>query len=242
MFISDTHQMLPQSGVPDGDILLHCGDFSSYGNLHELYVFNDQMKKLPHKHKIVIPGNHDLALEMRNGYLDDFGNAHQIKHGFNRARAKEIFTNCTMISDESVEIDGLKIYGSPWQPEFHDWGFNLPKGNALKEKWDLIPSDTDILLTHGPPYKILDQVEFRKEHVGCEELLEAVKRVKPLVHAFGHIHEEYGDHIEFGVQFLNVSTCNLQYLPYNRPYVVDISQNPEGKWEIDNIMNYYIED
>ena len=85
------------------------------------------------------------------------------------------------------EIDGVKFWGSPWQPAFYDWAFNVPRGRQLAEMWALIPDDTDVLITHTPPYGILDQVE-NGELVGCEDLREALLRVKPKLHVFGHIH------------------------------------------------------
>jgi len=92
-----------------------------------------------------------------------------------------------------VIIEGVKFYGSPWQPRFFDWAFNLDRGEEIKKKWDLIPMDTDVLITHGPPYGILD-LTHEGEKVGCEELMKAVLRVQPKIHIFGHIHEAYGEY------------------------------------------------
>jgi len=95
------------------------------------------------------------------------------------------------LENSGVEIDGVKFWGSPWQPEFFNWAFNLPRGRRLAEIWALIPDDTEVLITHTPPYGILDRVDSG-EHVGCEDLRRALQRVKPKVHVFGHIHEDRG--------------------------------------------------
>jgi hypothetical protein len=125
------------------------------------------------------------------------------------------------LQDEAVEIEGLRIWGSPWQPEFLDWAFNLPRGAALREKWDRIPSGTDVLITHGPPQGVLDRVdEGRRE--GCADLLNAVARVRPRLHLFGHIHEGYGCLERDGTTFVNASICDRAYRPVNPPVVVDL--------------------
>ncbi|KAJ1387204.1 Metallo-dependent phosphatase-like protein, partial [Ochromonadaceae sp. CCMP2298] len=117
---------------------------------------------------------------------------------------------------------GLKVWGSPWQPEFCDWAFNLPPGPRLKEKWAMIESDTDILITHGPPRGILD-ANSQRYHCGCADLLKAVRdRVKPRLHIFGHIHESYGTFSDGHTLFVNGSTCTLSYRPSNPPIVIDL--------------------
>jgi 3',5'-cyclic AMP phosphodiesterase CpdA len=105
-----------------------------------------------------------------------------------------VFTAAEEAAAAAAEVPPVKIYGSPWQPEFFDWAFNLPRGPLLAEKWNAIPNDTDILITHGPPHKILDLTEGDKLHVGCEELRKLFDSgsIKPRLHVFGHIHETYG--------------------------------------------------
>jgi Icc-related predicted phosphoesterase len=124
--------------------------------------------------------------------------------------ARSWLSNCTYLIDDMVTVEGLNIYGSPWQPTFFDWAFNLDRGAPLKEKWDLIPSTgVDILVTHGPPMGILDKV-YDGERVGCEELAKAVKeRIKPRLHVFGHIHEEAGRLDQDGIIYVNAATCTL---------------------------------
>lgn len=202
--ISDTHNKHGYISVPDGDVLIHAGDMTGRGRLEELIGFVSWMKAQPHEHKILIAGNHDFIFENQPVVA-------QIMVG----------TSITYLQDSEVVIGGVKFYGSPWQPWFFDWAFNLPRGEHLREKWDLIPEDTDVLITHGPPMGILD-LTTGGECVGCAELLVAVKRVKPKFHVFGHIHESYGEHTIHDTHFINASTCTRQYNPTNPPICFDI--------------------
>ncbi len=127
----------------------------------EIEEFNQWFSSLPHKHKIFVAGNHDWLFETNNSYARSLLNK-----------------NIIYLQDSSIEIEGLKIYGSPWQPRFFDWAFNLMRGAELAEKWKMIPDDTDIFITHGPPNGILDAVprEYFVENTGCEELIKKVRR------------------------------------------------------------------
>lgn len=213
--ISDTHQQEEKLVVPDGDILIHAGDITYNGSLEAMKRFNNWLGKLPHKHKIVICGNHDWCFQKPS----------------EKQWARHYTSNATYLEDSGVEVEGLKIWGSPWQPWFHSWAFNLERGEEIREKWGLIPSDTDILVTHGPPFGYGDKTQ-RGERVGCEDLLLRIKEIKPKLHVFGHIHEDpgmWGDPV-IGTWYVNASSCNLQYNPVNPPIVVDIdakkSQDP----------------
>jgi hypothetical protein len=115
------------------------------------------------------------------------------------------------------EDQQLVIYGTPWQPEFFNWAFNLPRGEKLKEKWDMIPVDTDILITHGPPFGKLDYVRYGNENVGCEELMKRVEEIKPKIHVFGHIHEGYGYVFDGNTHYINASVLNDRYEYRNKP-------------------------
>jgi len=110
------------------------------------------------------------------------------------------------LNDTGTTIEGLKIWGSPVQPEFFNWAFNRERGEDICKHWDLIPDDTDILITHGPAFGILDRV-LEGEYVGCSDLLKKIKQIKPKIHAFGHIHEAYGQCEEDGTTFINA--CNV---------------------------------
>lgn len=196
--LSDTHNLHNQLEVPDGDVLLHAGDFTNYGNKRDIQNFNLFLNKLPHTYKVIIAGNHDFMFERKP------------------TKARALLTNCIYLEDSAVEIEGFMIYGSPWQPWFFDWAFNLPRGKPLKEKWDLIPKDTDILITHGPPYGHGDKV-IRNGSQGCVDLLDAIQRVKPRYHIFGHIHEGYGITKEGKTLCINASNVDFHYHPVNPP-------------------------
>lgn len=201
--ISDTHTKHNKLNIPEGDILIHAGDFSSKGHIDDLIKFNTWLGTLPHQHKIIIAGNHDFC----------FQNQPEV--------SKELLTNGKYLQDQLIELLGLKIYGSPWQPWFFDWAFNLKRGQEIKAKWDLIPKNTDILITHGPPMGILDKTA-RGKLVGCEELLKTVMEINPKYHIFGHIHEDYGILKMDKTTFINASNCNLAYQAINKPIVIDI--------------------
>jgi Icc-related predicted phosphoesterase len=200
--LSDTHNLHDRIRVPEGDLLLHAGDATNRGTEKEVSAFTDWLAAQPHRHKVVVAGNHDFLFERQPGVA----RAHV--HG------------AVYLQDDAVEIEGIRIWGSPWQPEFYDWAFNLPRGAALREKWDLIPEGTDVLITHGPPQGVRDGVDGRPE--GCADLLEAVRRVRPRLHLFGHIHEGYGREERDGTTFVNASICDRGYRPVNPPVVVDL--------------------
>ncbi|MEL6848269.1 MAG: metallophosphoesterase, partial [Bacteroidota bacterium] len=128
--------------------------------------------------------------------------------------------SCTYLEDESVEIGGLHIYGSPITPWFFDWAFNRQRGEEIKTYWDKIPANTDILITHGPPHHMLD-LTFRNVYAGCEELGKAVARIRPRLHLFGHIHEAYGQLSQNGTLYVNASVVDLSYQVVNPPVVID---------------------
>ena len=209
--VSDTHNCNEKIVVADGDILIHAGDATTVGSVEQITAFNGWFASLPHKHKIFIPGNHDWLFE-RNEEM----------------AASLLDESITYLRDSSTEIGGLFIYGSPWQPRFYDWAFNLSRGAELDEKWARIPDEVNILITHGPPHGILDLVPtgFGESHEGCEELRKRVEKISTFerlsLHVFGHIHCGYGTHEEFGVKFVNASTCDEQYRPTQPPIVVDL--------------------
>lgn len=203
--LSDTHNKLNQIAVPDGDVLVHAGDATMGGRHREVYEFAHDMAKLPHKTKIFVAGNHD------RGFQD-----HPVQY-------RELLEGAGVIylEDSGVMIDGLRFWGSPWQPEFCDWAFNLPRGDALAAVWHKIPRSTDVLITHGPPRGILD-VAPRGGSVGCDDLLVAVLDKKPKLHVFGHIHEGYGQLRAGETLFVNASCCTARYEPTNKPIVIEL--------------------
>lgn len=220
VFISDTHLMhtgkirgfehVKFPDIPDGDVLIHCGDSTFRGTPQELAWFLGWFTNLPFLHKVWIAGNHEVGLE--HG---------AVTGGFEAG-------NATYLRDSAVVIDGIKFYGSPWQPEFNDWAFNLPRGKPLADKWALIPDDTDVLITHGPPFGVLD-LNFARDDprsrgvgFGCKDLFDRViNHVKPKIHAFGHIHGGYGQLKLDDTLFINAAMCDEQYRPVNKPVVID---------------------
>jgi len=209
--ISDTHNCNERIEVPDGEILIHAGDATTVGAEEQIRRFSDWFASLPHPHKVFVAGNHDWLFEKDND------------------RARSLLDPAIIyLQDSAIEIDGLKIYGSPWQPRFFDWAFNLNRGQEMAEKWAMIPDDIDILITHGPPYGILDLVPRSgwDENTGCEELRKRVEKLTKVgrlkLHVFGHIHCGYGVHDDFGVKFVNASTCDEQYDPTQPPIVIDL--------------------
>ena len=211
-FISDTHgkHRLIEPDLIGGDLIIHCGDISSRGSWQECADFVLWFNNLPqYTHKVVIAGNHDFLFEKAPTSIPGLlANA----------------TNIQYLQDGSTTIDGVKIYGSPWQPEFFNWAFNLPRsGGALKARWDAIPNDVDILITHGPRYGVLDRTQ-EGLNVGCELLHEqfASGRIKPKVHAFGHIHEGYGMCDTDGCVSINASNLNRSYFYTNKPIHIEL--------------------
>lgn len=204
--------------IPDGDVIVHCGDASMGGGLLELMKFGKWFGGLAYdghgfSETVFIPGNHDRIFETDQML----------------AREDMESQGVTVLIDEATTIGGFKFYGSPWQPRFFDWAFNLDRGPELAEKWAMIPNDTEVLITHGPPKGILDAVVRRAgaergypgtiENVGCEDLFERVKLLPDLkLHAFGHVHEGYG---RDGI-FVNASCLDGRYSKINPPTVVDL--------------------
>ncbi|KAJ2924161.1 hypothetical protein H1R20_g12943, partial [Candolleomyces eurysporus] len=200
--ISDTHSKT--FDVPHGDVLLHSGDLTQVGREGEMKKTMEWIYSMPHKVKIVIAGNHDLPLH-RGWYDNNWKKRSQKKLDFEPIHewlvgkmAKE--SGVIYLENQAVkfrvapERREWSVYGSPWQPEFFNWAFNYKRDEAegLVSKYE----STDILLTHGPPHQILDQTRG-DEMVGCEALAAHITcgRLRPRLHAFGHIHEAHGAHI-----------------------------------------------
>lgn len=184
--MADTHGYHPRD-VPEGDVLILAGDLTRTGSLDEVAELNDYLAALPHRHKLVVAGNHDWCFQLQP------------------QEARALLTAATYLEDEAVVLEGVKFYGSPWQPWFFDWAFNLPRGPELAAVWARIPEDTDVLVTHGPPLGFGDRTR-REQRVGCEDLLNRVRVVRPKLHLFGHIHEDPGVWHEGGTAFANVTS------------------------------------
>lgn len=199
--ISDLHGEFPK--LEGGDLLIVAGDLSCYSCENTVALFDYWLNEQKYTKKVFIGGNHDkylyecqkkCDLPLTNGF--QFGD---------------------YLCDSSTEFEGLKIWGSPWTPTFFNWYFMVNRGFDAIEKWDLIPRDVDILITHGPPYGILDKT-IRGEKVGCMDLMNTIPTLKKLkLHVFGHIHEGYGS-LEIGqTQFVNCSLMDENYEFVNKP-------------------------
>jgi Icc-related predicted phosphoesterase len=202
--------------MPEGDLLLHAGDFTVTGTVPEIERFGEWLNRQPFKHKVVIPGNHDL------GFEDSWPAASAIL----RKKCPDV----QILNQELVDVEGKLIWGSPWTPEFHGWAFNYDHSKA-PEYWKDIPERLDVLMTHGPPHGVLDGV-FRhggpKLNVGCPALLLAVQTKAPRFHVFGHIHECGGRIFladgEIGppTTFINAANVDLRHHIVNSPIVFEI--------------------
>lgn len=209
--ISDTHSLhraIPN--IPDGDVLIHAGDSLGQGTLDNIEDLNDWLGSLPHRHKIVIAGNHDWAFQ-------------EIPE-----QAREALSNAIYLQDSGVEIEGVRFWGSPWTPAFMYWAFMLERGQPLHDAWALIPQNTDVLITHGPPMGYGDTVELGLGpcQVGCQDLLQRLDGLHLKAHVFGHIHEGYGMYQRGGTPLVNASTCTERYEPCNPPVVIELNQVP----------------
>ncbi len=232
--ISDTHSLHKGMlyDLPQGDILIHSGDCTNIGQQNDVRDFIDWFQKIEgFVYKIFIAGNHDFAFETEPRWLNLYMDPLILSEH-----------NVTYLEDSGFEIISsefsrpIKIYGSPWQPEFFDWAFNLPRmGDVLKSKWDDIPNDTNILITHGPPHGIRDFTPTNLQ-VGCELLRNRVFEIKPSLHVFGHIHGAYGTVEMNDTVFANASTCNERYQPINKPLVFDLTET-DGVFNIEFVQD-----
>lgn len=208
---SDTHNYHEAITLPPSDIAIFAGDFSSRGSKHDTARFLKWYAKQEQcTHKIMIAGNHDLCLDPK---FDDETRADEWVDDMMKSYENDImYLQC-----RSVKVMGLKIWGCAVTPDFHPqyWAFNIPRGEKIGEIWELIPSSTDIIVTHGPVYGKLDKCD--DGHVGCEMLDQVVKKIKPRLHISGHIHEGYGQIEEDGVTYINGSICTASYVPLNLP-------------------------
>lgn len=203
--ISDIHNKIEQVKLPPADLLLIAGDLTGMGTVKEYVKFNQDLEIIKPLYKygiVLIEGNHDWLGEKDPGL------------------ASSLITNATLLRHELVEINGIRIFGSPYSKFFFNWAFNIHPGKESQEKWAQIPA-CDILMTHGQAYGILDTVPSG-EHVGCHDLLDVILRVKPRYVIGGHIHFSYGEKYFNDITFINASTCDERYKPINPPIEFEI--------------------
>lgn len=203
--IADTHGKHKDLTIPSGDMLIHAGDISMKGDEDEIIDFLNWFDEQNFKHKILIAGNHDFYFETES-----------------QEQIEELLPkNITYLKDSSTTINEFKIWGSPITPWFFNWAFNRHRGEQINRHWDLIPPDTDILITHGPIFRTLDK-NSEGQHVGCKDLFNKVQEIRPKVHICGHIHESYGTADKMGIKFINASVVNKNYELTNSPILFEL--------------------
>ena len=205
--LSDTHNHFDTFAMPPGDLLIHAGDATEDGQEQEFAAFESWLSLQPHAYKIYVPGNHDRLFQ------------------HDRGMAQEMVKSAVCLIDELVEIDGLKVYGSPWVPSFagaapNATGFMLDEA-GLQAKWAQIPEGLDILITHGPALNVRDC--GWGGNYGSSSLSERLKAMKapPKLHFFGHIHDSHGIELVDSTKHCNVAICDSKKQPVNQPTVIE---------------------
>ncbi|CAI5452466.1 unnamed protein product [Caenorhabditis angaria] len=210
--ISDTHEQLDKVEVPDGDVLIHAGDFTNSGKRDELIRFNNEMAAFPHKYKLVVAGNHELGFDKKENKSQRNAN----DQGQGTDDGYELLTNVTYLQDQSITIEGVHFFGSSYHP-LYGFPFYRDRRTEMPNCWKAVPNDTDVLITHTPPLGYLDQ--FGEERWGCKDLLYTVERIQPAFHIFGHVHERHGILSNNQTTFINAAQCSRNNLIQTRPIV-----------------------
>jgi len=217
--VADTHLFTSDLVVPDGDVFIHAGDLCRGGDLDELREAAAWIEALPHRHKIVVAGNHDWC------FVHD------------PAAARALLGNMHYLEDAELVLDGIRFYGSPWQPEFNDWAFNLPRGEAIAAVWRKIPAGLDVLITHGPPEGLGDRSPVGGR-AGCADLRRRIAEVLPRLHLFGHIHQDGGVWHEGATVFANVTTWECERAPtvidFDAQAITPVVVPPHGRRDDDD--------
>lgn len=206
LFLSDTHGLHQKlEDLPQADILIHSGDISNRGKDAEVKDFINWFSDQDYQYKVFIAGNHDFYFE-----------------GVTVERMQKLLPqDVYYLCDTGITIEGLNIWGSPVTPWFFDWAFNRKRGKDISRHWKLIPENTDILITHGPSFGILDRTEAGV-NAGCEDLLAEINLIKPKYHLFGHIHEGYGMRESTHTTFVNGSILDENYIIKHQPITFEI--------------------
>lgn len=192
--ISDTHNDHHMLSDLECDILIHCGDFGTKGNFTEADSFLRWFVRQPAKYKILVPGNHDKRIKT---HIDLLGRVQE--YGIH------------MLMNDGVTINGIKIWGGDFVTSVRDGVYKHDLQTRI-DAWKDIPNDLDILVTHIPPITLLD-TNGEGNHIGCDQLLEAVKRRNIKYHVFGHVHECGGESIsDHCTTFINAACKNREYL------------------------------
>jgi len=213
--ISDTHGKHKKVKIPKCDILIHAGDFSSTGKHDEVERFLRWLNKQPAEHIIFCAGNHDLSFDFEPEFKEEMLR----KYVWGTATSNP---RIHYLEDSSIICNGLHFYGMPWCPRFGNWAFYFESGSKeLQEKCSSIPLDTDILITHGPPWGVLD-LTYSQTYAGSQALRNRIHSLNLKYHVFGHIHEGYGSELKGTTMFVNASTCDAFYDPKNKPVIIEV--------------------
>lgn len=250
------HDKIPKEWIHPADIALFAGDFTGVGTLKDTLSFKSFSKSLPCTHKIMIAGNHEVTYDTQNRsdivghYLrNECGDYSNLIKEYSKSNDKHELSNSgksyddnainfikqqiiddeeiIYLEEESVNVKGLKIYGTPYSPFFYHWAFptypdyERQNGGLQASRWDKIPDNTDIVIVHGPPFNIFD-VTVDGENTGCPFLAEKMNKIEPSLCIFGHIHESYGFKKIKNTFYANVSTLNYRYQIHNKPLLLDL--------------------
>jgi Icc-related predicted phosphoesterase len=205
VLLADTHAHHRNLRLPKGEVLIHAGDISYRGEKLEIEDFLNWFHQQAFAHKIFIAGNHDFFFEKAS----------------QKELSQIIPDDIIYLNDSGVVIGGIHIWGSPITPKFYNWAFNRTRGEAIRKHWEMIPDNTDLLITHGPPYGILDQLAD-ETHIGCKDLLNRVYQLQLKAHVFGHVHESFGCLNRWGIQFINACMTNENYELIHKPVVFNL--------------------
>ncbi len=211
---SDTHEYNRIfDSAPEANLFIHTGDLTGMGGIPELQEVAEKLQEIQHRYDkmIVIPGNHDWGFQHHEQFM------------------RQIFKDMVVLINEPYEYEGVKFWGSPITPIFSYWAF-MKNADDRYSLFQQVPEDTKVLLTHGPAYKVLDEVaeihydRSRIDNAGCLHLFDRIQQIKPRLHLFGHIHEGYG-HLKFlHTDHVNSSIMDGHYRPVNKPHLITYSE------------------
>jgi Icc-related predicted phosphoesterase len=210
--ISDTHGFHRKLVLPPGDILIHAGDcLPDDGQDQALEDFNDWLGSLPYMYRVVVAGNHDLLFAKQP------------------RQASKRLTKAIYLENTGVTIEGLNFWGCPITPVPDSMAFAVERGTASRKYWDKVPTETDVLITHGPPFRVLDTEHVLAPHMGCDQLTRALLRARPRLHVFGHVHGSYGQEAgPHGIAFVNcavLARLGDGRLGLRKPIVVELGND-----------------
>lgn len=213
--ISDTHNKHEELFLPEGDILIHAGDFTDAGTENETINFLKWFSSTPFKYKILVAGNHDFYIEKNSHKLQEI-----------------IPSNIHYLEDSGITIENINFWGSPYIPGEAGWAFVKGRGKPISHHWDLIPTNTDVLITHGPPFGMLDELNDRTL-IGCKNLKEKIERTKISLHIFGHVHNDYGKVKTLKTLYINSSSLDETLRIINQPIAIEYRPTSQKSVEKD---------